>query len=274
MPQPSAGRRPWRRLRSLARQIRRAPRRTLADLVVVGRLLTEAKSLVRRGDWLEWLADNTSIRKSLASHAMQAAKEWGHLPISTLRKFTPSAVRILANRTIPRKLREKALLAPVSDPRKIIGPSDAILRTLEPDEGLQLAAGLLSGRLAEPPSDVPPSAAEEAYRRLTKLLTSASMVHFTVSRDPDAPDGIESVGVTMYGDDGRPMHVSRRDVDELLRAAAGEEALKRCPRCGESKPADAFARSSNSCRICERARVKAATTGKQRAKNRAKAKGL
>lgn len=249
-----SGRARWRWLRSAARRLRAHPRHTLAHVIALGKLLTAVKRVVGHGAWRPWLAEHWPHSYRVAAEAMRAAIELDG-QTCTARKFGPSAARVLANGTIPKRKRLNALQS--KGAAAPIGNTGALLLISGDDGDLsRFSAAILEMKPDARPADV--SEEERAYLQLAELASAAGMLHLSIDRNPDSP----SVTIAIYPDDGPRRHVVRPDLAGALAAASGQEETRRCPRCGKELLPAAFAKSTSYCRICERARVKAATAKK------------
>lgn len=203
---------------------------------------------------MDWLREHWPHYR-LAADAIRAAKELHELHPCTLRKIAPSASRILANGTIPKKTRQKAAESLAENGPKKRGPGAAILQTLEPDDFFQTSRALL----ACPMTDEPEVTEEHrAFTSFAGLVAGADMVHLSIDRAEDA-DEVESITLVVYRDGKRVTSLLRSSLLSLVQAATDSEPQRRCPKCTQVKPLAAFAKSTRYCRLCERARVKEAT---------------
>ncbi len=64
-------------LADVTERIRYYARRSGADLLELGKALTEAKALVPRGEWEAYVKDNAGLEKRSAEYFMQAFRKWG-----------------------------------------------------------------------------------------------------------------------------------------------------------------------------------------------------
>jgi hypothetical protein len=136
--------------------------RKTCDMVWVGRLLNEAKSLVEHGEWLGWLRRYTALSARSAQNYMKAAafadaiadksETVSHLHLHFL---SPRALYLLASGKYSTKIVERVLDAARAAQRHInesdvkeiarVGANAAILRGIEADQKAESeAARLLS----------------------------------------------------------------------------------------------------------------------------------
>ncbi len=243
-------------LRAAARRVAHHPRENAAQIRALGALLLEVKARLDHGRFRLWLARHFAGAYSMAAEAMALAKRQEQS--SALRNFGPSAVRELAKRSVSKAKR------------------DHILRTVKGSTGIGQSAVqlLILAQSDDDPADcldiaatVAPAGSPERlnWRRLAALAATASMIHVSIDRDPEEPEAA-TVTVVAHLDDGGQRRAVRRSLAQALSAVAGEEALRRCPKCTLLKPPEAFAKSTACCRFCERARVKASEQRRRQAK--------
>lgn len=67
-------------LDSLAREARMYTEAMAMNMLQLGRVLTEAKKLVKHGEWTEWLHTNTQMSETMAQTMMRAYKRFGSIP--------------------------------------------------------------------------------------------------------------------------------------------------------------------------------------------------
>ena len=131
------------------------------DMLSVGRLLNEAKSLVEHGEWLPWLRRFTALSASSAQNYMRAAA-WVDDKIATVGYFdsnylSPGAIYALASGRYTEETVERVLDAAASAQRHLndsdvkeiakAGAKAAILQGIEADQKAEAeaeAARLLS----------------------------------------------------------------------------------------------------------------------------------
>lgn len=236
-----AARRRW--LRASARRVAHHPRENAAQAAALGRLLLEVKSVVGHGRFSAWLETHfipTQGSLRIARECMQAAKKFSE--IGALRSFQVSALRLLAKRRLPKERLQQVLRQAESS--RGIGYNKTLYLISGIREESESAADVFDE------ADETPAAA--AGRRLLTLVDRADVIHLAIDRDPETP----SVSITTMSDTRGRQHVLRTSLDQALAAAAGEEAQRTCPKCGEEKPVEGFAQNTSFCRICERARVR------------------
>jgi len=223
--------------------------------VALGRLLLHIKAVVGHGNFKDWVTDHFPGSYAMAREAMRAAKILDN-QTAAVQHFGPSAVRLLTKERLAKTVREKLLKNPPAEGPARIGFTRALLRTLADDATLERPADASS-------VDDDVTDEEKAFLRLSELLERSGMIHFSIDRDPDCP----TISLTFYPTrtDERPVTICRRSLHTALAAAVGQEEMKRCPKCTQIKSADAFAKSTAYCRICERARVKEYTQSQQAA---------
>lgn len=247
-----AGRARQNWLRSAARRIRRHPRRALSQVVALGRLLTQVKAVVGRGRWIEWLEVYWPHHRQLAAQTMRAAKILGNYEMSALRTFGTSSAHALTHNSLSKSSRDNILRAPAR--RRPIGlESVKLLKLAATDDDFDPKTDYAACEVIS----LPRPGDADAFRRLATLLARADFVTVDVSRDvdalPDAPP--DAVTIAVFGEGGS-RRFCRRSLESALAAAAGEEVLKKCPKCKEAKSPDEYAAGTRYCRVCERRRVK------------------
>ena len=266
MSKPAPGRKhpPSVRLRTLAVLLRDHPRRTVADLMRVGKWLIEAKSLLAHGEFKKWVESVPMIYADVVL-ATQSARRIA-VPVERLAAVQASVARVLTRRKVCRsaKLTEAALAA-------------------EPD-----AAGMVTMRAAQSAvSTVDPWAVHNADhakegelealgRRLTLLANNPDVTSLFVSFDRDTGgDGIPTVSVTLMREGGRQT-VTRTTVDAALATLSGDEVAILCKPCGRSLLPASFSKGSHNCKRCERERVGAYTRAKRKrnAETRERIRGM
>jgi len=246
----------WRtrqkKLRQLAARINRHPQQHAAHTVLLGKLLQEAKALAGHGRFTKWLETHTpKLRVKQARRLMSLSRRLG--AVADLQLFLPSAAlalkpRVLKNKTLMAELTEAAK-ASLAKQKKRLGYQGVLL----------VVAGIQPDEIVEQPDETPE---ETALRHLEGILSheQVTSLHITPDRDPDDP----SVQVTVLGE-GVYRTAMRRDLPGALAALAGEEQVRRCPKCGITKLLPQFSKQAKYCKTCERARVKdytARTSGK------------
>lgn len=93
-------------LQGCAERIKDRVRKSLSDVVVIGKELTEAKDKLPHGAWLPWLEAEFGWKKSTAYQFIAVATKFpnsGSLPIA------PSAAYLLAAPKTPDSVREQAI---------------------------------------------------------------------------------------------------------------------------------------------------------------------
>jgi Protein of unknown function (DUF3102) len=141
-----------RTLAAIADDLRICFKREVADVVEIGGLPTEAKTLVTHGEWLPWLAEEFSLSERSAQRFMRAHALAKTTPVSDL-KLMVSALFVLGELEPPEinaVLREaKARWISGSEARKIV--SD-----------YRYSMSGLSGSDEEPPGAEPPDEGSES----------------------------------------------------------------------------------------------------------------
>lgn len=216
--------------------------------------MIQVKAVVGRNRWGEWLAVRWPRARSLATDAMRLAKIFDGHDISALRKFGASAAHGLTQKRLPKSAREQILRAPPR-PKPIGLESVKLLSLAATADDFDPQTDFAACETPTAPPWTPGDA--DAFRRLLAVLKQADFVTVDVSRDVDAvldapPD---AVTIAVFGEGGS-RRFCRRSLESALAAAAGEEVLKKCPKCKEAKSPDEYAAGTRYCRVCERRRVK------------------
>ncbi|WP_020475758.1 hypothetical protein [Zavarzinella formosa] len=244
---------PTVRLRALMSRAKNHPRKTVADIYGLGKILLEAKELAPHGEFREWAA-KAGVKPDDVKRATLAVRRI-KAPLELLQHVAASCVRVLAS------------------PR--VSASDTLTRqALSAGKGRNGLIGLRVMQSAV--SDADPAAihclepvregpAEALGRQLLALSADETVdsIHITYDRDPEE---LPLVSVTILGRGPRRL-VSRATIEEALARLTGEEQLKHCSRCDRDLTMVSFSKESHYCKTCERARV-GEYTRKKRAANR------
>lgn len=211
--------------------------RTAGDAVRLGlRLLAELPDVPprERRAWLRRLGLSDSHARRLRLVARVFGKH-----VAQIEQWAPSAAYELAH--APELVRRRALL------RGGLTRAQALAMVRGP------------ARPGPPPADWY-SAEHRLWELLAGLLADGGTVTLTQDTDADG-DLVTYTAAVIRG--GRRSSACRQRLDDALRAAAGAEPTKPCPRCGRVLPLSAFADDRSSpdgrlryCRDDERRRVK------------------
>ena len=248
---------PSRKLRALASAIRRIRRRSVADVVAMGKLLLEAKKIARHGKFQVWLRRSTSLAPRTAQDAMIAARRI-KVPAEQLQHCLPSTARVLSRSRVYRNpaITAKALETPLRNGK--IGYRDMMshLSWIDPDICM----------ITEP-LELPE---EKLGRQLMALAENPaiSTIHISLEHDPNE---LNQTSITIMGDKSKS--VSRCSLEQAMSSIVGEEKLFHCPCCGKDRPASFFSKECHNCKKCDRLRSKE-NGKKRRSKNRADKKRI
>lgn len=253
-------------LHALALRIKRQARTHAAHVVVLGRLLLQAKALCAVGGFQAWfrsLGADFSLRT--AQEAMTAATRFLNVP--NLHRLTPTTLRMLGS--LNRSKREIAIdqVLELSEQGKV---SWAEVRSIITATDPTSIYGYPEGH---PLHDNGENTLEAIGRRLVTMLSdpTVSSLHFSPDHDtgrdsPHEKGGGESVQLTVLGEEegkAKRLVVTRRELGATLAAAVGEEKKRLCKKCGRELDPSAFSKACRNCKRCERARVKSYETKKK-----------
>ena len=280
---------PSHRLRAISARLRSRPRATVADLYANGRLLTEAKSLLPRGQFRAWTAA-IGLPRWIVDESLRVFVVVRVSP-GRLAKLRASCARVLTRKKVAASvdLTDRAVATPPG-PDGLVSYRDMMS---EVSEANPAAIHNLKGAGVRPektPEERKLAAAvaehnEALGRRLVKLATDAtvSSVHVSFIREPDATgdssaDDQPRVAVTVLGETETGGAFRRAtnqpSVGGAFAHVTGEGSTRRCNKCkagGLSE--DAFNKGCHYCKKCDRERSRACSS-KRRVANRAAKKRI
>lgn len=249
-------------LRWAAAETRARLRRSVRDMLAVGRVLARARKTLGRDRWRPWLAAEAQVPGRSAYRLLSVARAFGSVAADTLDRFTPTALYALAEPGVPQSIREYAV-EQAAGGREV--SAAAVREWVEahrenPDAPLKLAS-------RDAPPDVDPREvwAADNWLTLDNLLTAGgSTVH--LSRSVDAENDDVCLSVVYLGPDGR-RSATGSTLEQVVLAIAGTGRAKVCPRCPPGvgpKLLDQFSKRKDRpdgrnryCLQCEAARVRA-----------------
>lgn len=258
---PSAANRrahPSTKLRRIAHAVRNHPRDSAAQIVVLGRLLSEAKAIAGYGGFRRWFeAIEPSFSLRVAREAMTAARRCGQFDLA-LHKFSASAVRVLSHKQVARTPELVELLAAsVAESPTAFSEARDIVSSRKPRIFYPASRAELAQAREESPG-------EAIARRLVDLVTDpdVSLIQISSDHDNEVTNGRKAsypaISIQVMGK--RRQTIVRQTIAEALESAAGQERLRRCPSPGHTGPnpigSQSFSRNTHYCKICERRRVK------------------
>lgn len=254
-------------LRDAARSAFDARPSSAPHAVAIGRTLVEVKSRLPFGQWQAWCRTESSWGQTAIELLVRVAKKFSHLKIREIHGFGKTALYMLSRPSVA----ESARLTAIAEARA--GKYVSRARALELI-GVFESSRPPSSEIASPTSasSITPWSAESSTALVTSLLARGTLYLHWVH---DENGGNLVCGSTM-SPDGRRAEACRESVDLVLLALAGREPMKKCNgACGLVKGIGEFALHamrkdgrSDSCRMCERARMARVAQRKKAAKKR------
>jgi len=253
-------------LRERTGRIQTSCRRVLADLVVVGGILIEAKDRIGYGNFIGWIRQCLPWDVRTAQRLMQVASTFPGVEPVVMGRLDPGAAYYLAQTTTPPEARAYAIELARDGERVSVAQAKEIVAaqrervTLTPGQVRELAAVDPAGERAEADARARTNALGDVLARvLATAEGSDAALHVRVSRDDF---GDECFIATLYpADGGKLTHEHGKDLLTVLRNLAGERVLKLCARCQERRSPDLFSKDAlqrdglnRYCKVCERER--------------------
>lgn len=252
-------------LRRTAAEIRVRLRRTSADLLVIGRLLVNARRrLGSRGRFGEWVEKEIHLPRRTITRLMQVARAFSSLTYEAAKRIAPTALYAMSEPAVPQSFREYIAEEALGG-REITGAEAAALLADHQDRG---KAPLSLARVADPPRSVDADEvhARENWSLLRRLLEEGNTIHL----DTWGGEDDKLVTVVRIAEGQRPQQVVAKSLEECLLEIAGESRTKVCGACATTKRLTEFSKAKDSadgrnrrCLECERQRVKMANAKKR-----------
>ena len=261
------------RLAEIAADVAECNLRLPVDALNAGRLLTDARGILFRAGWRDWIDAEFSWPYRTAERLVSVARVFGHLPTRQIVAFASSALYLLAAKTCPAGARGRAISDAAAGKQVTYSRARELLQSARPTVTPQQAL-----ELPTIPGDEPtiPSLTEQhkLWLALESLLSKSTMLHFGREVEDESGDDTYRLvsGVAYLADQGRlPVHVMRETLADVVKALSGTETPKRCIRCGKRKAPGQFSFDASQsdgrnkyCRVCERRRVAAYDKAKRR----------
>lgn len=136
---------------AIALRIRALGRDQIADIILIGRLLTDAKSMLPHGAWLPWLRSEAHLSPASATNYINANAFTRNHKFAIVANLTPATLYRLARPSTPRATVDQIMALAKSGPVSK-RDADAIFRAHRPAKATDLftVAGIGSALLACP----------------------------------------------------------------------------------------------------------------------------
>lgn len=249
------------RLRAIVTHAREVDLRLPSDLVALGRIMSEAKTIIAgisNGQFIQFINHVDRFEHRIISYARRVEKIFGELRIGTLSYFSSSALRFLSAPQVRQTARNAAILE--AEGRSKV----SLLRAKEIHKLFSE-----SPKKRKHDKDLPEfrTDAHHAWENLEALMEGAS--YLNISKIDDGDGDRHYYGVCVR-DDGSRERASRTagtrfSLSDLIASLAGREKTKVCSGCGIARLLTQFTADTRtpdklgySCRQCEASRAQAA----------------